>query len=103
MSATPKGPVILRPLRTSFRSPFPDRALHVVDIENLAGAAIPSLDLVSAVQLSYLACLGFGADDHVVLASSHLALLNAGLGWPRARHLVRSGKDGADLELLGVL
>ena len=94
----------VRPLRkTSFRWSFPDRTLHVVDIENLAGAAIPSLDLVSEVQIRYLACLGFGTDDHVVLASSHLGLLNAGLGWPHARHLVRSGKDGADLELIDVL
>jgi hypothetical protein len=93
-----------RPLRkASFRWRFPDRALHVVDIENLAGAAIPSLDLVNEVQLRYLARLGFGADDHVVLATSHLGLLNAGLGWPHARHLVRSGKDGADLELIDVL
>ena len=94
----------VRPLRkTSFRWRFPDRTLHVVDIENLAGAAIPSLDLVSEVQIRYLACLGFGADDQVVLATSHLGLLNAGLGWPHARHLVRSGKDGADLELIDVL
>jgi len=101
MSATPRD---IRPLRkASYRWRFPDRALHVVDIENLAGAAVPSLDLVSEVQVRYLACLGFGADDQVVLAASHLALLNAGLGWPHARHLVRSGKDGADLELIDVL
>ena len=96
---------ITKPLRSkaSFRYQFPDRALHVVDIENLAGAAIPSLDLVTEVQLRYLACLGFGADDQVVLAASHRALLNAGLGWPHARYRVRSGKDGADLELIDVL
>ena len=64
----------VRPLRNaSFRWRFPDRALHVVDIENLAGAAVPSLDLVSEVQVRYLACLGFGAEDQVVLAASHLA------------------------------
>jgi hypothetical protein len=57
MSATPKGSVgNFRPLRkASFRWRFPERTLHVVDIENLAGAAIPSLDLVSAVQIRYLA------------------------------------------------
>ena len=105
MSAMLKAKVTkARPLpKTSFRWRFPERALHVVDIENLAGAAIPSLDLVNEVQIRYLACLGFGADDHVVLATSHLGLLNAGLGWPHARHLVRSGKDGADLELIDVL
>jgi hypothetical protein len=103
MSVTPRS-AIVRPLRkASYRWRFPDRALHVVDIENLAGAALPSLSLVSEVQVRYLACLGFGAGDQVVLAASHLALLNAGLGWPHARYRVRSGKDGADLELIDVL
>ena len=102
MSATLKGSV--GPLRkASFRWRFPERALHLVDIENLAGAAVPSLDLVTAVQVRYLARLGFGAADQVVLAASHLALLNASLGWPHARYRVRSGKDGADLELIDVL
>lgn len=103
MSATLRS-VHVRPLRkASYRWRFPDRALHVVDIENLAGAAVPSLSLVSEVQVRYLACLGFGADDQVVLAANHLALLNAGLGWPHARYRVRSGKDGADRELIDVL
>jgi hypothetical protein len=102
MSATSSTNV--RQLRkASFRWRFPERTLHVVDIENLAGAAVPSLNRVSEVQIRYLACLGFGADDQVVLATSHLGLLNAGLGWPHARHLVRSGKHGADLELIDVL
>lgn len=87
----------------SFRWQFPDRTLHVVDIENLAGAAIPSLARVAQVQGQYWSSLRVGADDHVVLAANHLALLNAGLGWPNARYRVRSGKDGADIELLDVL
>jgi NYN domain len=104
MPVTPKVSSNVRRLRqTSFRWQFPDRALHVVDIENLAGAAVPSRDRVSEVQLQYLASLRFGADDQVVLAANHLALLNAGLGWPHARYRVRSGKDGADLELIDVL
>ncbi len=99
----PEGLADRRLRKASFRWRFPDRALHVVDIENLAGAAVPSLALVSEVQLKYLARLRFGADDQVVLAASHRALLNAGLGWPNARYRVRSGKDGADLELIDVL
>lgn len=82
---------------------FPERTLHVVDIENLAGTAIPTAPQVSEVQGLYLARLGFGADDQVVMASSHLALLNAARGWPHARYRVRSGPDGADIELLDVL
>jgi hypothetical protein len=82
---------------------FPQRTLHVVDIENLAGTAIPTLGQVSDVQGRYMARLGFGTDDQVVMAASHLGLLNAALGWPHARYRVRSGPDGADLELLDVL
>jgi len=82
---------------------FPDRVLHVVDIENLAGTGDLSRSLVSQVQGWYLTRLGFGADDQVVMASSHHGLLNAALGWPHARYRVRSGRDGADLELLDVL
>ena len=103
MPATPKVSNVRRLRETSFRWQFPDRALHVVDIENLAGAAVPTLNRVSEVQGQYLASLRFGADDQVVLAANHLALLNAGLGWPHARYRVRSGKDGADLELIDVL
>jgi hypothetical protein len=41
--------------------------------------------------------------DQVEVASSHLTLLNAALGWPDAHYRVRSGPDGADLALLDVL
>jgi hypothetical protein len=88
---------------SSYRWRFPERTLHVVDIENLAGAAIPSLTQVSDVAGRYMSQLRFGADDQVVMAASHLGLLNAALGWPHARYRVRSGPHGADLELLDVL
>jgi hypothetical protein len=97
MSVTPK------PRRTSFRWEFPDRALHVVDIENLAGEPVPSLALVTETQRDYFSRLDFGADDQVVMAASHRGLLDAARGWPHARYRVRSGKNGADLELLDVL
>jgi hypothetical protein len=87
----------------SYRRHFPERTLHVVDIENLAGAAIPTLIQVNKVQDWYLTRLGFGAADQAVLASSHLGLINAALGWPHARYKIRSGRHGADLELLDVL
>jgi NYN domain len=86
-----------------FRRRFPERVLHVVDIENLAGEPIPSLSQVTEVQDWYMTRLGFGADDQVVMAASHYGLLNAALGWPHARYRVRSGPNGADLELLDVL
>lgn len=82
---------------------FPGRRLHLVDIENLAGDTTPSLSQVRAVYDRYSGCLPFGAMDQVVIGSSHLTLLNAALGWPDARYRIRSGPDGADLELLDVL
>ena len=85
------------------RRRFPARTLHVVDIENLAGEALPSVDQVTEVQGRYLALPGFGPEDQVVMASSHKGLLNMALGWPHARYRVRSGPDGADIELLDVL
>jgi hypothetical protein len=103
MSFTPKVREVAGLYQPSFRRRFPDRALHVVDIENLAGAAIPSFAMVSAVQGWYRDRLAFGVDDQVVMAASHLGLVNAARGWPHARYRVRSGKDGADLELIDVL
>jgi hypothetical protein len=94
---------MLRMVSATSRRRFPERGLHLIDIENLAGAANPSFGEVRDVQGRYAGRLTFGAFDQVVVASSHLALLNAALGWPHARYRVRSGRDGADLELLDVL
>ena len=85
------------------RRRFPTRTVHLVDIENLAGTAIPTLREVMEVQVRYARHMPPGADDHVIMASNHLALVNAALGWPHARYRVRSGPDGADLELLDVI
>src|SRR5260370_334493 len=81
----------------------PAGTLHLVDIENLAGAAIPSLVQVMDVQDRYARSLAVGVDDQVVMAASHLGLVNAAVGWPHARYRVRSGPNGADLELLDVI
>jgi hypothetical protein len=85
------------------RNQYPARRLHLVDIENLAGASRTSPRLGSEALDLYAGCLAFGAMDQVEVASSHLTLLNAALGWPHAHYRVRSGPDGADLALLDVL
>src|SRR5277367_314667 len=66
------------------RRRFPARTLHLVDIENLAGTAIPSRLQVTDVQHRYARRMAVGIDDQVIMASSHLALVNAALGWPHA-------------------
>jgi hypothetical protein len=90
-------------VRRLARRRFPARTLLLVDIENLAGAAIPSRLQVMDVQHRYARRMAVGGDDQVIMASNHLALVNAALGWPHARYRVRSGPNGADLELLDVI
>ena len=89
--------------RAVARHRFPARTLHLVDIENLAGTAVPSRLQVMDVQYRYARRTALGVHDQVIMASNHLALVNAALGWPHARYRVRSGPDGADLELLDVI
>ena len=88
--------------KPSYRWRFPDRALHVVDIQNLAGAPILSRVQVNEVQDRYTARLG-SARPIRRCTRRHLGFINVALGWPHARYRVRSGPDGADLELLDVL
>lgn len=91
------------PWRAWGRRRFPARRLHLVDIENLAGEALPSLTQVRQALSLYTQCVAFGVMDQVEVASSHLTLVNAALGWPQAHYRVRSGPDGADLALLDIL
>src|ERR1700689_3399028 len=88
---------------TGPRKRSPASGLHAIVNEILAGAGKPSFEQIRVVQGSYVGHVTFSALDQVVVASSHLTLLSAALGWPHARSRIRSGPDGADLELLDVL
>lgn len=79
------------------------RTLVLVDFENLCLGTIDSISLAELVRDELSACVSLTGDEHVVIATSHAGLLTFGLAWPGARVLVRSGQDGADLELLSVL
>lgn len=85
------------------RRRYPVRTLHLIDVENLVGTGLPCPSQVCEVYSWYKQKIGFGPVDQVVLACNHLALVDAAVGWPDARYRVRSGPDGADLELLDVL
>jgi hypothetical protein len=91
------------PQRAGTQCRFPARRLHLVDIENMAGRKRPSLGQIRQALSLYTGCLALGPMDQVEVASSHLTLLNAALGWPRAHYRVQSGPDGADMALLDVL
>lgn len=77
------------------------RTLHLVDIENLTGLARPGLADVVACHEAYPSLVG--DHDHVVVAFNHGAFSAVAWGWPDARLLMRSGKNGADQALLDVL
>lgn len=85
------------------RRPFPARTLHLVDIENLAGTGLPAEWEVAVIRQAYALRVGVAEADQVVIGCNHHALASAGFGWPGARYLVRSGPNGADIELLGVI
>jgi NYN domain len=75
------------------------RTLILVDIENLACDPRPQVESIRAA----LCRLGLGGSaDQVVTACNHGAALTVAAGWPCARHLVRSGPDGADDALLDI-
>ena len=80
----------------------PERSLHLIDIENLTGSPSPSTAEVGWYHIAYEA-MHVGPKDHMVVAYSHHAAPSVRWGWPRGRHLWRSGKDGADLALLEVI
>ena len=80
------------------------RTLHLIDIENLVGSPSPTARQARRVREHYESTyVRYG--DHLVVACSHHAFISNAVAWewPHARHRVRSGEDGADLELLSVI
>lgn len=79
-----------------------ERTLHLIDIENLTGTASPTAEEVRDCRHLYESAF-VGAGDLVVVACSHHAFQSVAWEWPRARLLLRSGENGADLALLDVI
>jgi hypothetical protein len=79
------------------------RSLHLVDAENLLGRTEFNETDVAAAAVAYRAVAGVAETDLVVIASSHYTAFPVWFGWGKARRLVRSGPDGADLALIEVI
>lgn len=79
------------------------RRLIAVDLENVAGGAVVTRELADWSRAVIESALDVVAGEQVVIGTSHMGLFNAAAAWPGARLRVRSGPDGADLELLDVL
>lgn len=79
------------------------RRLVLVDVENVVGGAV--LDETSAehARRAIRSAVGTLPMDQTVVATCHKGYPHVAWCWPTAQRLVRSGPDGADLELLAVL
>jgi hypothetical protein len=76
------------------------RSLHLVDIENLAGAAREYRCSAGEALAQYRALAGVRAGDHVVIAAGGLMAFRAGHLWAGARVVAARGLNGADLALI---
>lgn len=86
---------------TSIQLPArPARALHLVDLENLAAMAWVSEQVARRTATEYLSVAQYSVGDLIVVASSHRNGLAARAAFPGATVRWRSGRDGADLALL---
>src|SRR6478735_5384782 len=79
------------------------RRLVVVDIENVVGGAVLTVEQATGVHLSVEGFAALNGSEHVVIGTSHVGVVSTGLGWRGPRLVVRSGENGADLALLDVL
>lgn len=82
--------------------PPPGRALHMVDVENLAGG--PFTGLARVALAAYLKTSEWREGDHVLVAGHPRSALEAGLAIDvPCRLLPAHGPDGADLALLAAV
>lgn len=80
-----------------------ERAIHLIDLENLAGVARLTEDAAGWAIWSYLRSVVVGADDLVVIAVDASNAFAAFAACPNARLLLGHGRDGADRKLLSVM
>lgn len=80
-----------------------DRHLVLVDVENLAATPSPTSEEVEMVASALRDVVPGFNDAQRIVACSHHAAATVAFSFPSARHLWRSGRDGADLALLDVL
>ncbi|MEU0521521.1 hypothetical protein [Streptosporangium sp. NPDC006007] len=79
------------------------RAVHLLDVENLVGAARPATGVVRTMMSRYRERVPTGGMDQYVAAVNHGAMVSVGLALAGIQLLVRSGPDGADHALIEVI
>lgn len=79
------------------------RHLILIDIENLTASPSPTRTEVESAIAELRSAVPTYDDEQRVVACSHHAAPTVAFAFPGARHLWRSGRDGADTALLEVL
>lgn len=79
------------------------RTLHVLDVENLAGADHRNPRVIASALCAYRGAIQVESADHVEIAAHPRLLFAANAAWPGARLLAGEGADGADLALIATL
>jgi hypothetical protein len=79
------------------------RHLVLIDAENLAATPDPTPEEVEMVREALTVVVPDFETAQRIVACSHHAARNVAFAFPGARHLWRSGRNGADLALLDVL
>lgn len=79
------------------------REIPLVDVENLLGGPVFTLDDVTIFRRIYQRITAMPPDSQVIVATSAFTpAVAGGVGWAGCRLLVRPGHNGADLQLLDV-
>ena len=81
------------------------RSLHLIDIENLAGADHASLEAVFDASASYRRSAEIGQMDQIIIGTnmSPNYRLTVGLQWPDAQVVSGHGPNGADQAILAAV
>ena len=83
-------------------SPQRIRAVHFIDIENLVGRGLLSLEEVQEVHRRYIEKIEVSQDDVFFVASGPQNRAAVVLGWPGSLCKFKKGADGADFALLSL-
>jgi hypothetical protein len=78
------------------------RAVHFIDIENLVGQGLITLDEVRNARQRYFQKIGVSSKDIFIVASGPQNRAAVVLGWPGSIYKFKKGADGADLALISV-
>jgi hypothetical protein len=76
------------------------RTIHFVDIENIAQGPVLTKERVARAREVYFGSGLFHPGDLIFLACSKANAIAVKLGWPEGCLRAKSGRDGADFELL---